>query len=164
MTTREYFYNDAFPKWQIPTASILYRYKPVMDFSIKHENDFVARDVVLILRCMSVGRVWGMEEHMSVYRITPTGATSHVNTMKDMLRLCKHYDALMKNFPDVDRSYCNRYIAMVHYTAFRQSGISLNGIFSLCVALKHCPQYVLRKVLRISPKPRTDLFYRTYGC
>ena len=164
MTTREYFYSDAFPQWQIPTASILYRYKPVKDFSIKCETDFVARDVVLILRCMSVGRVWGMEEHMSVYRMTPTGATSHVNTMGDKLRLCKHYEALKKNFPGADKSYCDRYIAMVHYTAFRQSGVFFNRIRSLFVAVKHCPRYVLRKVFRISAKPRTDLFYKTYGC
>lgn len=164
MTTREYFPDDAFPTWQIPTASIIYRRHNVEAYPINEEDKFVAGDVVLILKCMHVGRVWGMAEHMSVYRMNQGGATSHVNSWNDKLRLCKHYEALMANFPRLNADYCHRYIAMVHYTNFRKSADIGAKVKSLWIAIKNNPSYVLRKVLRIKARPRQDLFYRQYGC
>lgn len=164
MDTREYFSEDAFPTWQIPTASIVYRRDSVDGIELKHSEQFVAGDVVLILKCMHVGRVWGMAEHMSVYRMNPGGATSHVNSHEDKLRLCKHYEALMENFPKIDADYCHRYIAMIHYTNYRQSKDVKDKIKSLLKALKSKPSFVVRKLLKLPIKPRKDLFYQYYGC
>ena len=163
MATREYFPDDAFPTWLIPTASIVYRRDLVDGFELNHAEQFVAMDVVLILKCMHMGRVWGMEEHMSVYRMNPGGATSHVNTHKDKLRLCEHYEALMENFPRINTDYCHRFIAMVYYTNFRQAKEWGEKLKSLVKAIKNKPSYVLRKVLHLKSKPRTDLFYQYYG-
>ena len=160
MTTREYFPEDAFPTWQIPTASIVYRRDAVDQYPIKRIQDFSALDVVLILRCMHVGRVWGMEEHMSVYRMNQGGVTSRPETMNDRLKMCKHYEALMANFSNIDVDYCYRYIAMVHYTNFRQN----KSIKSLAIAIYNKPSYVIKKLLKIKSKPRNDLFYQYYGC
>ena len=164
MATREYFSDDAFPTWQIPTASIVYRRNVVEGYQLKNKIKFVAGDVVLILTCMHVGRVWGMEEHMSVYRMNSGGATSHINTHEDRLRLCEHYDTLMQNFPMVDSDYCHRYIAMVHYTNFRTAKDLKIRYASLWKAIVNKPSYVLRKVLRLKTKPRKDLFYQHYKC
>ena len=164
MTTREYFPEDAFPTWQIPTASIMYRYKKVMSYPLKREKDFEAGDVVLILRCMHVGRVWGMAEHMSVYRMNPGGVTSKKSTMSDQLKMCTHYEALMANFPKINTDYCHRFIAMVYYTYFRQAMDWREKLKSLVKAVKYKPSYVLRKVFHLKSKPRTDMFYQYYGC
>jgi len=163
MTTREYFPEDAFPTWQIPTASIMYRYKDVMSYPLKREKDFEAGDVVLILRCMHVGRVWGMAEHMSVYRMNPGGITSKKSTMSSQLKMCTHYEALMANFPKIDTDYCHRFIAMVHYTNFRQAKDWKAKLKSLTEAIKNKPSYVIRKVLHLKSNPRKDLFYQYYG-
>lgn len=163
MTTREYYPDDAFPTWQIPTASIVYRKKEVDAYTLKNADSFIAGDVVLILKCMHVGRVWGMSEHMSVYRMNPGGATSHVNSWNDKLKLCKHYEALMQNFPRINADYCYRFIAMIHYTNFRKSPEARVKVKSLWIALKNKPSYVLRKVLKIKARPRKDLFYQYYG-
>jgi len=160
MTTREYFPEDAFPTWQIPTASIVYRREPVMAYPIVHQQDFMAGDVVLILRCMHVGRVWGFAEHMSVYRMNPGGMTSQEENMISRLKTCRHYEALMVNFPQLDKTYCNRYIAMVYYTKYRQE----KKIRDFWTSFKARPQYVLKKVLHIPARKRDDLFYRNYGC
>lgn len=165
MTTREYFPKDAFPTWQIPTASIVYRIEKVKKYKIKRASDFFAGDVVLILACMHVGRVWGFEEHMSVYRVNAGGVTRRRTTSWDeMLKSCKHYEALMDNFPKIDKDFCYRYIAMVHYTYFRKSSNVKNKLSSLWIAIKNKPSYVLRKMLRLKTKPRSDLFYQYYHC
>lgn len=163
MTAREYFPDDAFPTWQIPTASILYRRGIVEKYAIKRESDFFAGDVVLILKCMHVGRVWGMKEHMSVYRVNAGGVTRRAVTREEMLKFSKHYEALIENFPKINADYCHRYIAMVHYTNFRQAKNLNARIQSLWLALGHKPSFVLRKALRIKAKPRNDLFYQHYG-
>lgn len=160
MTTREYFPEDAFPKWQIPTASIMYRHKLVMAYPIVRMQDFTAGDVVLILRCMHVGRVWGFEDKMSVYRMNPGGVTSREETDETRLRQCRHYEALLANFSKIDRDYCCRYIAMVYYSKFRKE----KKIKDCWIAFKARPQYVLQKLLHIPARPRNDLFYRYYGC
>lgn len=160
MTTREYFPDDAFPTWQIPTASIIYRREIVDQYTIVRQGDFFAGDVVLILKCMHVGRVWGFADHMSVYRMNQGGFTSHQTTLEENLGRCKHYEALMENFPKLDTDYCHRYIAMLYYTDFRKT----KRISSFLTALKHKPSYVLRKILRLKSKPRNDLFYQHYGC
>ena len=159
ISTREYFTEDAFPKWQIPTASIMYRYKEVMSYPLKREEDFEAGDVVLNLRCMATGRVWGMAEHMCIYRMNQGGVTSRSETMNDRLKMCKHYEALMLNFPKIDKDYCHRYIAMVHYTNFRLH----KCLKSLLISFSNQPTFVLKKMLRIKSKPRTDIFYQHYG-
>lgn len=164
MTTREYFPDDAFPAWQIPTASIVYRREEVMHFPVMRMQDFTALDVVLILRCMHVGRVWGMAEHMSVYRMNPGGLTSHANTLQDMMKICKHHDALILNFPKINPDYCHRYAAMVYYTNFRNARGFCTRIKSLYIATKNSPMYVVRKIMKIKSKPRNDVFYQRYGC
>lgn len=163
MTTREYFPDDAFPTWQIPTASIVFRKDVVYAYPIKNAKKFVAGDVVLILKCMHVGRVWGMAEHMSVYRMNLGGATSSAETMASRLKMCEHYKALMVNFPKINKDYCHRYIAMVHYTRFRQAKVMKEKLGSLFTAFINKPSYVFGKILRINAKPRADLFYQYYG-
>lgn len=163
MTTREYFPDDAFPTWQIPTASIVYKKKEVDAYTLKNADSFMAGDVVLILKCMHVGRVWGMSEHMSVYRMNQGGATSQSLDMNGQLRLCRHYQALIQNFPKINTDYCHRYIAMTHYTNFRQSKKFIIKIMSLWMAIKNKPSYVIRKLLKINVSPRNDLFYQYYG-
>lgn len=163
MTTREYLPEDAFPTWQIPTASIVYRKDIVLSYPIAHMEYFRALDVVLILRCMAVGRVWGYGEHMSIYRMNPGGLTSAKETMDSRIAFCAHYVALMKNFPEINSDYCHRYIAMIHYTNFRNAKCFKTKIKSLWMAILYKPSYVLRKVFKLKAKPRKDLFYQYYG-
>ena len=164
MTTREYFPVDAFPTWQIPTASIVYRREKVEKYKIKRASDFFAGDVVLILTCMHVGRVWGVEEHMSVYRVNAGGVTRRAISWEGKLKFCKHYEALVANFPLLDADYCHRYIAMVHYTNFHKAKSAKEKLHSLSMAFRNKPSYVLRKIFRLKSKPRNDVFYQHYKC
>lgn len=144
--TREYFPSDVFPDWVVPTASMVYKKQEVDGYPIKHQEWFCPGDIVLIMKCMHTGRVWAMKEHMSVYRMNNWSVSSIAETVESRNRMCKHYEALMLNFPKVDREFCNRYISAFHYSRFRKDPSAFNKVKHLCTAIRFSPNYVLRKV------------------
>ena len=147
--TREYFSKDVFPDWVVPTASIVYRREMVDGFLFKHYEWVTAGDIVLILKGMHTGRVWGMAEHMSVYRMNDGSLMAKPMTLKLRVKMCYHYKALMLNFPQVDRKFCRNYIASFHYTRFRQEHGLGKKAGHLFRAVFYSPKYVIRKFLRI---------------
>lgn len=147
MTTRDYTFEDAFPTWQIPTASIVYNRAKVESFVLRKQECFMAGDVVLILRCMSVGLVHGFKEHMSVYRVHPGGATRVKSTDAITERWCKHLDALALNFPQIDVSYCRRFAAKHYYTRFRKAHNVADKVKFFAIACAKSPKYVIAKLL-----------------
>ena len=149
--TREYFSKDVFPEWVVPTASIVYRRKEVDGYLFKHYDWVVASDIVLILKGTHTGRVWGMEEHMSVYRMNDGSfmAKAINETVESRTAMCRHYQVLMMNFPQVDKDYCNHYIASFNYSRFRLEKKWSKKLEHLYVAIKASPKYVLKKFLRI---------------
>lgn len=147
----EYGTNDIFPGWVVPTASVVYR-KCMIDTypPIKHAEWVKYGDIVLFLKCTHVGRVWGMSDKMSVYRMTENGAViSQRNEDKCDEKKCRHYQCLMENFPQLDKTYPNGYIATFYYTQFRQGSKLLSKWHYLMIALRHSPIYVFKKMLRI---------------
>ena len=149
--TREYFSKDVFPDWVVPTASIVYRREVVDHFPFKHRDWVCASDIVLVLKGTHTGRVWGMAEHMSVYRMTDDSimAKSFVETVESRAAMCRHYQALMMNFPQVNKAFCNHYIASFNYSRFRIEKGWIMKLGHLVVAIKASPRYVLRKFFRI---------------
>ena len=148
---REYFPRDVFPEWIVPTASILFRKDIVLKYPIVHQEWAVAGDIVLILRCMHSGRVWGMANHMSIYRMHDGSFMASPQDDVFRSRMCKHYDMLIKNFPKIDKDYCQRYISAFHYTHFRKDRMLLGRFRHLCLSLLYSPRYVLDKFLRKKP-------------
>ena len=142
--TKEYFTNDIFPGWVIPTASVVYRREMVDKFPpLKHPEWIKYGDIVLFLKCTHTGRVWGMSEKMSVYRMTENGAVVQQKNENDYYkRLCKHYEFLMLNFPQLDRSWPNRFIAKHYYTQLRNSKKIPEQIYALWKILTHDPMYL----------------------
>ena len=149
--TREYFSKDVFPDWIVPTASIMYRNDVVSRYPIKYSEWFVVGDIVLILKGTHTGRVWGMAEHMSVYRMNDGSfmAKAIDETVESRTAMCKHYQALMLNFPQVDKKYCNHYIASFNYSRFRIEKNWALKTEHLATAIKASPRYVMRKFMRI---------------
>ena len=148
--TREYFSKDVFPDWVVPTASIVYRREVVDAYPFKHYDWVTAGDIVLILKGMHTGRVWGMAEHMSVYRMNDGSlmAKSFVETVESRAAMCRHYQVLMMNFPLVDRVFCNHYIASFNYSRFRLEKRWAVKLKHLIVSIKASPKYVFRKFWR----------------
>lgn len=150
---KEYRTNDIFPGWVIPTASVVYRRDMVEKYPpLKHQNWMKYGDIVLFLKCTHTGRVWGMKNIMSVYRMTNNGAVvSQYLDPNTQYKLTLHYRFLMNNFPLLDKRWPKAYIATYYYTKFRNDqGIS-NKIKAFFVALYYSPKYVIQKLLKMQP-------------
>lgn len=154
--TKEYFTNDIFPGWVIPTASVVYRQSMIDTFPpLKHHEWVKYGDIVLFLKCTHTGRVWGMSEKMSVYRMTENGAVVQQKNENDYyLRLCKHYEFLMLNFPQLDHSWPNRFIAKHYYSQMRNSKKCSEQLYALWEIIRHDPIYLIVKL--------RDKFQRKY--
>ena len=148
---KEYFTNDIFPGWVIPTASVVYRKSMLDQFPpLKHSEWMKYGDIVLFLKCMHTGRVWGMSDKMSVYRMTESGAVISQRTdNKAEEKKCKHYQFLIENFPQLDKRWPNGFIATHYYTQFRQQSGLGNKMQNLWIAIKHDPSCVIKKLLRM---------------
>ena len=104
-------------------------------------------DIVLFLKCTHTGRVWGMKDKMSVYRMTNNGVViSQSLDPKSEEKICNHYRFLMMNYPQLDKKWPSEYIAQYYYTKFRN--IKKNGYKLRClfVALRFSPCMVLEKL------------------
>ena len=114
---KDYDPTDIFINWTVPTASILCR-KEAMDFyaNLKHPEKIQNYDIFIILSCAMVGKLRGMHEQMSVYRIQGEGLTYN----KQALIRCTmnnpgHFMTLKENFPIVDAKPVDDTISKVFF-------------------------------------------------
>ena len=145
---KEYFTNDIFPGWVVPTASVVYRKSMVESYpKLKNTHLMYYGDIVLFLKCTHTGRIWGMKEKMSVYRMTNSGAV--ISAQYDPLvveKQCKHYQFLMMNFPQLDKKWSSEYIAQYYYTKFRNIKVMGFKLRYLFVVLRFSPCLVYDKL------------------
>ena len=114
---KDYDPTDIFINWTVPTASVVCR-KEAMDFyaNLKHPERIQNYDIFVILSCAMVGKLRGMSEQMSVYRIQGEGLTYN----KEALIRCTmnnpgHFMTLKENFPIVDRRPIDDTISKVFF-------------------------------------------------
>ena len=101
---RDYDATDIFVNWTVPTASVMCR-REAMEFyaNLKHPERIQNYDIFIFLSCAMIGKLRGMHEQMSVYRIQDEGLTYN----KQALIRCTmnnpgHFMTLKENFPIVD--------------------------------------------------------------
>ena len=114
---KDYDPTDIFINWTVPTASILCR-KEAMDFyaSLKHPERIQNYDIFIILSCAMVGKLRGMHDQMSVYRIQGEGLTYNKKALIrcTMNNPC-HFMCLKDNFPIVDSKPVDDTISKVYF-------------------------------------------------
>lgn len=152
---KDYSSNDIFPKWQIPTASVLYRRSPIDNYKpLKKESRVLFGDIVLFLKCTHSGKVRGFSETMSVYRRHPTGVTNIKEDEMSEERYCNHLRFLKQNFPSLKSKFINIYLSQHYYTKSRR-GSGFLQVVDLLKAIRFSPSFVIRKILR---KPITVIW------
>ena len=149
--TKEYFTEDIFPGWVVPTASVVYQREPIESYPpLKYEEWMKYGDIVLFLKCTHTGRVWGMTEQMSVYRMTEGGAVISQNREMDLyVHMCNHYKFLLVNFPQINKDWIYNYIATQYYTIMRNPKQKSDVFIGLYNVLRYKPTYLLKKLLKI---------------
>lgn len=143
--TREYFVNDVFPKWVPHTSSFMYRRGIIENYQLRHPEWLESGDTVTVLMCMHRGRVWGISDHMSVYRMNDFGRMSKPNDVKAIGKYVRHLKCFLLNFPKIDKEYCYMEIYEYDYKRFKQNDGERNRFYYLWDAIRTSPRYMWKK-------------------
>lgn len=103
---REYSGAEIYENWIIPTASCMVNARIFQNndlFNILGEKDFFLHDSVWFLCCGMCGKLYGIEDTMSVYRRNASGLSLKINTdahrcLETIKKLCRHYRAMKTHF------------------------------------------------------------------
>lgn len=116
---REYSADEVFSSWIVPTASIVYN-RVAENYQTKHNSWILNGDIVIILKCAQTGRLWGMSDKMSAYRIHDTGVTyDEHRKIQRQLAYPLHYEFIKENFPCVNKKIVNRAISEAYLMSFK---------------------------------------------
>lgn len=116
----DYGPNDIFPMWVVPTASVVYRREKVDSYKLIHTDWFVFGDIVIFEKCAHVGKLWGFEEKMSVYRMNENSLLQNVKYRDGRIqKMPFHFKALKMNFPLIDKEVLSQLIADSYYAKMR---------------------------------------------
>lgn len=129
ISDRDYDHCDIQGKLSIPTCSTVLRTECLLN--MPQDNDFIVGDNVLWATCRSMGKVRGVEKSMGVYRRVESGWTAQTTHLdkeryyKLQLSWIKHYEAMKRYFPTVDRNIfdnliceyqaCVTYVDLIKY-------------------------------------------------
>ena len=111
---RCYTATELFENWIVPTASIVCRCS-ALEYPINHPENILNGDIVLVEKCAHSGKVFGMKEKMSVYRIQSQGLTYNVSVQEERSkRYPNHYKAIKEAFSLIDKKTINSTIAVAY--------------------------------------------------
>ena len=144
LEAREYSAEELFSTWLVPTASILYR-RQVNDIPIKHSSDIMNGDIVLVLKCCSMGRVMALEDEMSVYRMHAEGVTySPIFSKERLRRYPKHFISIKRNFQGLlNKKLLNRRISNSYWDLREVPSSRLVGLIYKLLAFYYAPIFIL---------------------
>lgn len=145
--TREYKANDMFASWIVPTASIVYRKEMVDAFSLQHLEWLTRGDISLVLTCAHAGRVWGMEEQMSVYRMQPNSVSHNPNIRgKEIYKLPNHFRCLYINFPELKKEDIAWCISHAYYGRMKIQKNPIKFVCDFILFVYWNPSYAYNKI------------------
>lgn len=150
LEAREYSAEELFSTWLVPTASILYR-RQVNDIPIKHSSDIMNGDIVLVLKCCSIGRVRALEDEMSVYRMHAGGVTySPIFSKERLRRYPKHFISIKRNFQGLlNKKLLNRRISNSYWDLREVPSSRLVRLIYKLLAFYYDPIFILNKYRKI---------------
>ena len=114
---RDYDATDIFVNWTVPTASVMCR-RVAMEFyaNLKHPARIQTYDIFIFLSCAMIGKLRGMHEQMSVYRIQGEGLTYNKKALiRCTMNNPGHFMTLKENFPIVDAKPVDDTISKVFF-------------------------------------------------
>lgn len=112
---RAYLPDEFFKKWLVPTASIIYR-KEVDDVHLIKPERMMFGDIILLLKAAKIGKIRGMSDAMTVYRLNSGSVTQNPDyEYKQIMSRPDFVEFIIENFGDIlDLKYlykglCKRY-------------------------------------------------------
>jgi hypothetical protein len=146
---KDYSATELFEDWIVATASMVYR-KDIVLYPIKNPGNILNGDIFNVEKCAHCGKVRGMEDRMSVYRIRSGGVTYDLARQKERtMRYPKHYQELKRNFPLINKRVVNYFIGK----AFFMKGADKNNFFlkymDFIIGSIYSPKYLFEKTVRM---------------
>lgn len=156
---REYTSDELFKTWTVPTASILMR-KECLGYEIKGRERILCGDIIVVLSCAAMGKVWGMSDYMSVYRIQNGGITYDSAYSKTaIMRNPVHMECIRDNFPKLNRKLIDSSIAWFYYVRSQHQDDLKKCLSDMKMAIKNDKGYIklivnnyIYKILHIKPQ------------
>jgi len=143
---RDYEPTDIFINWTIPTASAICC-KKAMDFysNLKGAERIQNYDIFVFLSCAMVGKMRGMHDQMSVYRIQGEGLTYNQQAMvKTRMNNPDHFICLKENFPIVDSKPIDETISKTYFERAEIQCAFLLKLRDFWMSFKYCPVCFMR--------------------
>lgn len=143
---REYNPNELFLAWKVPTASILVR-REVLHVNNKGMNRILNGDIIHVLNSAKIGKIRGMSDVMSVYRIQNAGVT-YDKTKREYrtMQYPYHFRFIKDNYSFIDRKIVNRKIAISYLERSKIQKTMKNRIIDYLCAIYFYPNGLLRKL------------------
>ena len=112
---REYKPNELLASWKVPTASTLFR-REVLEIVNLSNNRILNSDICLVMNCAKMGKIRGMSDVMSVYRIHGGGVTYDERFQKErLLKYPDHFKFIKENYPFLNQGLVNLLIMCSYY-------------------------------------------------
>lgn len=148
---REYFANELYEQWIVPTASMVFR-NSVLHYmkGLRDRDRILNNDIVFVLSCCALGRVYGMSASMSIYRRHSGGVTYSKDLRKARIqKYPDHVSFIHDNFSFLlDKDLVKKEKA-VKYLIRRKcyKVLSLNRICDIAHAFAINPFLTLRYII-----------------
>lgn len=156
---REYSSTEVFSKWIVPTASIVYRKENVLQFKMRQPDRLTRGDIGLVLQCAHTGRIWGMKDQMSVYRMQPNSVSHNPKYRNpEVLHLPNHFRCILLNFPKVDRKPIKWNISHSYYCRMKYNHSLWEKIRDFLLFCYWDPKFASSKIISVLSKKWTNLF------
>lgn len=150
---REYTANEVFKQWTAPTASLLFK-REIYDLPMNDRYKPLYGDIVMILRAAKCGKLRGMSDPMSIYRVHSGGVTYDKARRKSFAkRLPEHFLYIKDNFWEIlDKNVLNKFLSDSYLLRVKESAMSLRTFSDLYLFVYSYPQNFFLKVKKIYGK------------
>ena len=141
---REYDPNELFEVWKVPTASIVAK-RGIIDVENKGTDRILNGDIVIVLNSAILGKIRGMSDCMSVYRIQSTGVTYNKELKKERAkRYPAHFEFIIENYPFLKKSIVNRKLAGTYLVKRKTESSIIAYLYDLWISIKYYPIGIFR--------------------
>lgn len=113
---REYRAPELIKYWKVPTCSIVVRREVFL--SRPNNPKYRMGDNVLVMTCLTHGKVWCIARKMGTYRLTPTSWLGTHIGKKNCYDFISHYKGMIEDFPlcrckEMYKNMENQYFALM---------------------------------------------------
>lgn len=144
---REYSPNELFKVWKVPTASIVAK-REIIDVNNIGTNRILNGDIIHVLNCAKLGKIRGMSDYMSMYRLQSAGVTYNKELKKDrIIHYPAHYEFIKENYSFLDKNVVNRKIAGAYLNKRKIENSRIACLIDVWKSFYYYPLGILRLLI-----------------